>query len=314
MSLSWNEIRDRARKFAKEWAEETSEAAEAKSFWNDFFDVFGINRRRVATFEHHVKKIDGKDGFIDLLWKGMLLVEHKSKGKDLDRAHTQAKDYFHGLTESELPRYVLVSDFERFRLFDYDNGAQVCDFHINDLYKHVRLFDFLAGYTTHTFKEEDPVNIAAAERMGKLHDALRTAGYEGHALEVLLVRLLFCLFADDTSIFAPRQFHELILQRTSVDGADLGMWIAQLFQLLDTPYEKRQKTLDEQLAEFPYVNGKLFSEALPLSNFNKSMRELLLQAADLDWSRISPAIFGSLFQSVMDSKLRRNLGAHYVVA
>ena len=311
MALSWNEIRDRARKFSKEWADESSEDAEAKSFWNDFFDVFGVNRRRVATFEHRVKKIDGKDGYIDLLWKGMLLVEHKSKGKDLDRAHTQAKDYFHGLKESELPRYVLVSDFERCRLYDYDNGADFTEFNIKDLHKHVRQFGFLAGYTTHAFKEEDPVNIAAAERMGKLHDALKDAGYDGHALEVLLVRLLFCLFADDTSIFAPRQFHEFILQRTGEDGADLGLWLAKVFQVLDTPPERRPKALDEQMAEFPYVNGKLFAEALPLSDFNKTMRELLIQAAELDWSQISPAIFGSLFQSVMDTQLRRNLGAHY---
>jgi len=311
MALSWNEIRDRARKFSRDWAGESSEDAEAKSFWNDFFDVFGVNRRRVATFEHRVKKIDGKDGYIDLLWKGMLLVEHKSRGKDLDRAHTQAKDYFHGLKESELPRYVLVSDFERFRLYDYDNDADFTEFNIKDLHKHVRQFGFLAGYTTHAFKEEDPVNIAAAERMGKLHDALKDAGYEGHALEVLLVRLLFCLFADDTSIFAPRQFHEFILQRTSEDGADLGLWLAKVFQVLDTPPEKRPKALDEQMAEFPYVNGKLFAEALPLSDFNKTMRDLLIQAAELDWSQISPAIFGSLFQSVMDAKLRRNLGAHY---
>jgi len=311
MALSWNEIRDRARKFSRDWAGESSEDAEAKSFWNDFFDVFGVNRRRVATFEHRVKKIDGKDGYIDLLWKGMLLVEHKSRGKDLDRAHTQAKDYFHGLKESELPRYVLVSDFERFRLYDYDNDADFTEFNIKDLHKHVRQFGFLAGYATHAFKEEDPVNIAAAERMGKLHDALKDAGYEGHALEVLLVRLLFCLFADDTSIFAPRQFHEFILQRTSEDGADLGLWLAKVFQVLDTPPEKRPKALDEQMAEFPYVNGKLFAEALPLSDFNKTMRDLLIQAAELDWSQISPAIFGSLFQSVMDAKLRRNLGAHY---
>lgn len=311
MALSWNEIRDRARKFSKEWADEASEDAEAKSFWNDFFNIFGVNRRRVATFEHRVKKVDGKDGYIDLLWKGMLLVEHKSKGKDLDRAHRQAKDYFHGLKDSELPRYVLVSDFERFRLYDYEKDAEYTEFHIKDLHKHVRQFGFLAGYTTHSFKEEDPVNIQAAEKMGKLHDALKVAGYEGHALEVLLVRLLFCLFADDTSIFEPRQFHELIVQRTSEDGADLGLWLAQLFQVLNTPTDRRQKTLDEQLADFPYVNGKLFEEVLPLSNFNRDMRELLLQAADLDWSRISPAIFGSLFQSVMDAKLRRNLGAHY---
>lgn len=312
MPLSWNEIKDRALRFSREWADEASEDAEAKSFWDAFFDVFGVSRRRVANFERKVKKIDGKDGFIDLLWKGVLLIEHKSRGKDLDRAHIQARDYFHGLTDAELPRYLLVSDFARFRLYDLEGEAEAVEFPLKDLHKHVRRFGFIAGYQARSFKEQDPVNVEAAERMGRLHDALKAAGYDGHALELLLVRLLFCLFADDTGIFTPRHaFHDLIDQRTSMDGADLGLWLGQVFQVLNTPEDKRQKTLDEQLAELPYVNGKLFEEALPLANFDATMRKLLLDASGLDWSRISPAIFGSMFQSVMDAKARRNLGAHY---
>jgi hypothetical protein len=311
MPLSWNEIKDRALKFSREWADEASEDAEAKSFWDGFFDVFGIPRRRVGTFERKVKKVDGKDGFIDLLWKGVLLVEHKSRGKDLDRAHDQARGYFHGLTDAELPKYLLVSDFARFRLYDLETGEAPVEFALKDLHKHVRRFGFIAGYQARAFKEQDPVNVHAAERMGKLHDALKAAGFDGHALEVLLVRLLFCLFADDTGIFPRHAFHELIAQRTSPDGADTGQWLAQLFQTLNTDPSKRQKTLDDQLAEFPYVNGKLFDEGLPLAAFDRKMRDLLLDASALDWSRISPAIFGSMFQSVMDAKARRNLGAHY---
>ena len=311
MPLSWNEIKDRALKFSREWADEASEDAEAKSFWDGFFEVFGVPRRRVGTFEKKVKKLDGKDGFIDLLWKGVLLVEHKSRGKDLDRAHAQARDYFAGLSDAELPKYLLVSDFARFRLYDLETGEPPVEFGLSELHKHVRRFGFMAGYQTRTYKDEDPVNVQAAERMGKLHDALKAAGYEGHALEVLLVRLLFCLFADDTGIFPRHAFTELVAQRTGVDGVDLGLWLGQLFQTLNTPPEKRQKTLDAQLAEFPYVNGKLFEEPLPFAAFNATMRQQLLDAAALDWSRISPAIFGSMFQSVMDAKARRNLGAHY---
>ena len=311
MPLSWNEIKDRALRFSREWQHESSEDAEAKSFWDGFFDVFGVSRRRVANFERKVKKLDGKDGYIDLLWKGVLLIEHKSRGKDLDRAHSQARDYFHGLTDAELPRYLLVCDFERFRLYDLETGEIPTEFALKDLQKHVRQFGFIAGYQARSFKEEDPVNVLAAERMGKLHDALKAAGYDGHALEVLLVRLLFCLFGDDTGIFPRHAFHELLAQRTGVDGADTGQWLAQLFQVLDTAPDRRQKTLDAQLAEFPYVNGKLFAEPLPLAAFDAAMRDLLLQASALDWSRISPAIFGSMFQSVMDKKARRNLGAHY---
>jgi hypothetical protein len=310
MPLSWNEIKDRALKFSHEWANETSEDAEAKSFWDAFFTVFGLPRRRLATFEQPVKKSDGHGGYIDLLWKGILLVEHKSRGKDLDRAFQQAKDYFPGLKDRDLPRYILVSDFARFRLYDLEENEQH-EFLIKDFYKNVRLFGFIAGYVTTSFKEQDPVNIKAAERMGKLHDKLKAIGYEGHELEVYLVRLLFCLFSDDTSIFERRQFQDLIEQRTAEDGQDLAQWLAHLFEVLNTPTDKRLKRLDEQLAAFRYVNGSLFAEHLRTADFDREMREILLECCSLDWSRISPAIFGALFQSVMKPELRRNLGAHY---
>lgn len=310
MPLSWNEIRDRSIAFSREWEAEASEHAEAKSFWDAFFNVFGLTRRRVATFEEPIKKSDGKGGFIDLLWKGNLLVEHKSRGKDLDRAFTQAKDYFSGLKERDLPRFVLVSDFARFRLYDLDKDEQH-EFALKDLHKKVRLFGFIAGYESKVFNDQDPVNIAAAEKLGKLHDQLKASGYQGHPLEVLLVRLLFCLFAEDNSIFERQQFREWIELRTAVDGSDLGPALANLFQTLNTPPEKRLKKLDEQLADFPYINGKLFAEGLPLAAFDSKMRDALLDCTALDWALISPAIFGALFQSIMDKKARRDLGAHY---
>ena len=310
MPLSWNEIRDRALTFSREWADETSEDAEAKSFWDGFFNVFGITRRRVASFEAPVKKGDGQGGFIDLLWKGVLLVEHKSRGKDLDRAARQAFDYFPGLKERDLPRYVLVSDFARFRLHDLDNDEQH-DFLLADFSKNIKLFGFIAGYQTRSFGQQDPVNIQAAEKLGKLHDLLKSSAYDGHSLEVLLVRILFCMFAEDTALFERCQFQDYLEQRTSEDGSDLGMHLAKLFQVLDTAPERRSHALDEQLGSFPYVNGQLFGETLPISDCTRQMREALLDCCALDWSRISPAIFGSLFQSIMDTTARRNLGAHY---
>ncbi len=310
MPLSWNEIKDRALRFSKEWGDESSEDAEAKSFLDAFFNVFGVARKRVATFEQRIKKLDGRSGYIDLLWKGILLIEQKSRGKDLDRAFQQAKDYFPGLKDRDAPRYILVSDFARFRLYDLEEGKQH-EFTLAEFYKNVRLFGFIAGYQTTAYKEQDPVNIQAAERMGRLHDKLKEIGYEGHHLELYLVRLLFCLFAEDTSIFERRQFQDLIEQRTSEDGADLAQWISSLFEVLNAPPEKRLKKLDEQLLAFPYVNGSLFAELLPSAAFDTCMRQLLLDCCALDWSRISPAIFGSLFQSVMNATLRRNLGAHY---
>lgn len=311
MPLSWNEIRDRSIAFVREWDSETSEHAEAKSFWDDFFQVFGVSRRRLAAFEKHVKKADGKDGFIDLFWPGMLLAEHKSRGKNLDSAYDQATDYFPGLSDKELPRYIIVSDFARFRVRNLDTGESI-EFPLSDLPKNLTLFGFIAGYETREYKEQDPVNVKAAQKLAELHDALKDVGYEGHELEVYLVRILFCLFADDTGIFMPRSaFEDFIRTRTSEDGSDLAPWLNQIFQTLNTPSEKRLKNLDEQVAAFPYVNGRLFEEFLPQASFDRSMRETLLSCCELDWGSISPAIFGSLFQGIMDAAVRRNLGAHY---
>lgn len=310
MALAWNEIRSRALEFSKRWENETSEDAEAKSFWTEFLNVFGIDRKRVASFEEPVKKLGDKQGFIDLFWKGMLLVEHKSRGKDLDKAYTQALDYFPGIKERDLPKYVLVSDFARCRLYDLEEGAQH-EFELRELHKNIKRFGFIAGYQTRAIKPEDPVNIKAAELMGKLHDALKDIGYAGHPLEHYLVRLLFCLFAEDTGIFERQQFKEYIQDKTAEDGSDLAPHLAQLFEVLNTPPDKRLKNLDEHLAAFPYVNGKLFEEHLPTASFDSKMRNQLLDCCAIDWSRVSPAIFGSLFQSVMDKEARRNLGAHY---
>ena len=310
MALSWNEIKDRAVKFSKEWKDTTNEEADAKPFLDAFFDVFGITRKKIGTFEHRVKKLSDADGYIDLLWKGTILVEMKSRGKNLDKAFQQAIDYTHGLKQNELPKYVLVCDFHFFRLYDTEEQTTLA-FTIDELIQNVQSFGYLLGYQKKTFKEQDPANIKAAELMGKLHDRLEEIGYEGHPLEVYLVRILFCLFAEDTTIFEKQQFQEYIEHRTAEDGSDLASKIQELFQVLNTAKDKRYKNLDEQLNDFPYVNGKLFEEILPMASFDSKMRQALLDCCYIDWSKISPAIFGSMFQSVMNPKERRNLGAHY---
>jgi hypothetical protein len=144
MALSWTEIRSNALAFSREWAKDISEDAEAKSFWDAFFQIFGVTRRRIASFEEPVKKSDGSGGYIDLLWKGVVIVEHKSRGKDLNRAFHQATDYFYGLKDRDLPKYVLVSDFARFRLYDLDEGTET-EFPIGELHKNIGLFGFVAG-------------------------------------------------------------------------------------------------------------------------------------------------------------------------
>lgn len=311
MRLSWNEIRVRAAGFAEEWAAASYERGQTQTFYNEFFEVFGVKARRVATFEEPVRKLGDKRGYIDLFWKGVLLVEQKSAGLSLARARAQALDYFPGLKEHELPRYVLLCDFQTFELIDLETREE-SRFALSDLHAHVEKFGFILGVEKRTFREQDPVNILAAELMGKLHDALEQSGYRGHDLERLLVRLLFCLFADDTFIFEPRGILEdLILNRTREDGADTGQWLENLFQVLNTPEDARQKTLDEDLARFPYINGDLFAERLPIAQFDSKMRALLLEACAFKWDAISPAIFGSLFQFVMAPAERRKEGAHY---
>jgi type I restriction-modification system DNA methylase subunit len=315
MPLSWNEIRDRAVRFSKDWAKATSEQAERQTFWNEFFDVFGIKRKTVACFEEPVRKLSGQWGFIDLFWKGVLLVEHKSAGKPLDKATSQANDYIQGLVstgrQEETPRYVIISDFQRIALHDYEEGTSIA-FPLADLHKHINAFGFIPGYKqTKLGAVEDPINVRAVEMMGELHDALEMGGYAGHDLERFLVRILFCLFAEDTSIFDRNGFTQLIENHTVEDGSDLGPLLARLFQVLNTPEDKRQKNLLEDLAAFPYVNGRLFEENLGFADLNRSMRSQLLRCCNLDWSRISPAVFGSLFQSVMEPKERRQVGAHY---
>jgi hypothetical protein len=311
MRLSWNEIRVRAAQFAEEWKDAHYERGESQTFYNEFFALFGVTRRHVASFEEPVKLLGDQRGFIDLFWKGVLLVEQKSAGRNLVRAKQQALDYFPGLKEHELPRYVLVSDFQSFELYDLDENTQV-RFQLHQLHEHVEEFTFILGVQKRTFRDQDPVNIDASLLMGELHDALKASGYVGHNLERFLVRLVFCLFADDTGIFEPRDiFSALITDRTNPDGSDTGQWISQLFDVLNTPKEQRQQTLDQDLANFDYVNGQLFEERLPIPAFNTSMRNLLIAACNFNWDAISPAIFGSLFQSVMQKEERRRQGAHY---
>ncbi len=311
MRLSWNEVRARAAVFAEAWKDASYEKGETQSFYNDFFEVFGVRRRSVARYEEHVAKLDNSHGYIDLFWPGVLIVEQKSAGRDLKKAYGQAGAYFDALPEGDRPRYILVGDFQTFELHDLDERETVT-FPLADLPAHVEAFGFILGVQRRTFRDQDPANIRAAELVGRLHDALDVAGYRGHDLERFLVRIVFCLFADDTGIFEPRDiFLDFIETRTGQDGADLGPWLAQLFQVLDTPVGERAATLDEDLGQFPHVNGALFDGPLRIPSFDSAMRATLLDAARFDWSNISPAIFGALFQSVMEPGERRAQGAHY---
>ena len=309
--LSQTEIRNNAIAFVHEWKDETRERGEAQTFWNEFLEIFGIKRRRVAIFEKAVPKHNEQQGSIDLFWRGVLLVEHKSRGKSLDKALSQAFEYVENLEEGEEPELVLISDFENFRLYNLETGEEHA-FKFAKLPELIHLFGAISGYQKREYREQDPVNIRVAMKLGELHDALKASGYMGHKLEAFLVRLVYCLFADDTGVFLPRSSFLFFLEEKSAeDGSNLGAMLAQLFQILDTPEAERQTTLDEDLRAFPHVNGELFRERFDFPSFDRKMRKLLIEACGFDWAKVSPAIFGSLFQSVMDPAKRRNLGAHY---
>jgi N-6 DNA Methylase len=323
MPLSWSEIRDRSVAFSREYRDAQSEKSLSQQFWRDFFHVFGVDAKKVSAYEQQVKLTragsDGAadkitNGWIDVFWRGKLLIEMKSAGQSLDRAFAQALQYFDnlpsgGLKDRDLPRYILVCDFQNFRLYDLHTNEDK-RFKLADLSKNIKTFGFIPGYEVQAITPQDPVNIKAAERMGRLHDGLKASGYTGHDLEVLLVRLLFCLFADDTGIFQPAgSFKDLLDDLT--DPATVGRNLNELFEILNTPEGQRQRAHQDNYQAFRYINGKLFEERIATAAFDGPMREALLDAAALDWSSISPAIFGALFQSIMDTTARRNLGAHY---
>lgn len=305
------DLRARAAAFARDWADARDESRDKQSFWNAFFANFDVDRRRVAVYEQAVAKLDGARGFIDLFWPGELIIEQKSLGRDLLGARMQALDYTHGLKPSELPKRILACDFRTWSLFDMDTRETVA-FTLEDLPKHIHHFDFILGRQVRTFRDQDPVNIRAAELVGHLHDQLEKSGYTGHDLEQFLVRIVFCLFADDTGIFEPKDLlWDYLENRLPADGSQTGAALARVFQTLNTPEDRRQSTISPDLARLPYVNGDLFSGALNIPDFDAGMHAALLNACRFDWTPISPAIFGSLFQSVMDPAERRAKGAHY---
>lgn len=322
MQLSLNEIRSRAATLARDWRDDPGlERQEAQTFWNEFFNVFGVSRRRVASFEVPVRNLFSsttQSGRIDLLWKGRLLAEHKSRGQNLDRAATQARDYFDGLKDRDLPRLTVVSDFERIRVYDNDLGNRRSDgasdyveFSLSELPSRIGLFGVLSGYETRSFSIARPVDGDAARGLRALHDSLRDTGYDGHPLEVLMVRLLFCLFADNAGVWEPGLFRDWLDARTDEDGSDLGPLLNRVFAILDTTTQRRSTILDETLAALPHVNGSLFKERHDPADFNGKMRSALLDLSRLDWPSISPEIFGALFQGIRTVRDRRATGEFY---
>lgn len=313
--LDWNTIKSNALKFSKKYEKSTSENAEKQLFYIDFFEIFGINKdefHNIINFEYPVTSISKTTKFIDVLWKGVILIEHKSVGKDLNKAFSQASEYIQYLNENERPKYILVSDFQTFILRNTSTNKQV-SFPLKNLHKYIEYFSFIRDISTldknFDYIEKEELNIHASELLGDLYDRM----YKSHKdfrLDQFLVRILFCLFAENTDIFEKGQFKQYI-EDTKEDGSDTGEKLSALFQILNTPADKRPKTISDKLNSFEYINGGLFQDITNIPFFDAQMRTSLLKCCDFDWSDISPAIFGSLFQCVSDKTKRRTLGEHY---
>lgn len=316
--LSSTEVKNRLQKFAKQFKTADNEQRQAQMFWAGFYNCFGISAAEVTVFEQQVRKLDGNLGRIDSFIPGLLIVEHKSKGRDLNAAYEQAQEYFLALKAEERPKYIVTSDFARIVLHDL-TANETHETTLEDLPKHGSWFKFLYGDEQAAIVEETPINRNAAYAISKLHEALIRINFKGRDLEVFLTRLLFCLFADDTNIFGDNGQFRSFVENAKADGSDTGQKLYELFDILNTADADRQSTLDDTLAAFPYVNGSLFAERTRIPVFNSELRELLLTCATLDWSNISPAIFGAMFQGVLEEHAthekrqatRRELGAHY---
>ncbi|MEX2323484.1 MAG: DNA methyltransferase [Acidimicrobiia bacterium] len=306
-------VRERATSFASRWQDAVQESAEKQTFWNEFFAIFGIDRRLVGKFELLAERAStGNVGWIDLLYPGHMAVEHKSAGQSLDQAMDQVIDYLPTLHQSESPWLLVVCDFRKFRWRNLVDGTQG-SFALRDLADHVHLFWWMAGHAApnEAFANDEDVNLAATQLMANIHDALADSGYEEAPTREWLTRVLFCLFADDTGVWERALFHSFVVHQTRVDGSDLGSRLAEIFQVLDTPEEERSPNLDEDLSGFTYINGDIFETRLPIPSCTEEIRNALLDACRFNWAAISPAIFGSMFQNVMTAAERRQLGAHY---
>lgn len=313
-------MQNRARKFVADWNGESRERAEAQSWWNAFFEIFGVERRRLAIFERRARRAStGGDGNIDVFMPGVMIAEHKSLGKDAGKGTSQAFDYLEGgdIAAHEMPRYVVSADFDAIVLTDLESDDPPLEFRLRDLPKYVQRFAFLAGYQApkRLSGDAEAVSIKAAREMGKLHEALlgdiepddNSEAAEDAA--IFMTRLLFLLYGDDVvGLWEEGLFESYVKNRTSEDGSDVGSAIATLFQVLDT---EDRRNVPEELQAFPYVNGGLFGKRVSIPFFNKKMRDALIVATEIDWSEISPAIFGSLFQGMSTREERRKSGSHY---
>ncbi|MGO3258498.1 DNA methyltransferase [Corynebacterium variabile] len=324
MSTHWRERIDGWR----ETGAKHTEKSYAQQFWSDLLKSFGVITERIDLFEQDATRAtSGRTGYIDLFWSGVVLGEAKSLGRDLDAAYDQALDYLRGgsIKQHEFPHYVMVTDFENLRLTRLGDEGWTEAFTIDEITDYIDQLMFLAGQETVTKAEEEEASIQASRLMANMYtamlgdDADEAVGedapvdadeedWQVQKTSVFLTRILFLMYGDDAGLWEEDLFYRFVYSDTTPDN--LGGQLAQLFQVLNTPEQKR-RNVSESMAKFPYVNGGLFADTWPLEFFTVEMHEALLDACRFHWTRISPAVFGSMFQLVKSKEARRADGEHY---
>jgi type I restriction-modification system DNA methylase subunit len=306
--------RNAAVEFARKWKSYTDEKQDARGFWSDFFRTLcGVEDEEIAGIEYEKRvksSTSGNQEYIDVYWKNVALIEHKSAGQNLDKAELQARGYWLSLAPGYRPKTIIVSDFQNIRLIDVALN-RTHEFPLSELPENIHRFEaIISGNRSRVSDEEISVDQEAAKLMANLYLELESHGFEGHETSVFLIRILFLLFGDDTGMWAKKSFLKLVTE-TKEDGSNVGPQLDILFDVLNTQSEKRSKSLSDNLKAFPYVNGGIFAEKIDVIDFNKKMRLALLEAANYDWATINPTIFGSLFQLIKNKEARRELGEHY---
>lgn len=313
--------------FAERWKGQGYEKGQSQPFWLDLLTVLGVESpSQFIRFEEQVK-VDNTNFIDGHIRSTRVLIEQKSLGKDLRAGirqsdgslltpFQQAKRYITEMPLSEHPRWVVTCNFAEFLVYDMEQpNSEPEQILLENLGKEYYRLKFLVDVKNEHLRKEMEVSMQAGDIVGKIYDALLTQ-YDDNSpealrwLNILCVRIVFCLYAEDAGVFAHDQFHDYLVR---YEADDMRNALIRLFEVLNTPQEKRSKYLKDDLKAFPYTNGGLFDEEIEIPQFTDELRQTLLQHAslDFDWSEISPTIFGSVFESTLNPETRRSGGMHY---
>jgi hypothetical protein len=323
------QIASAAAEFAERWKGRGYERGESQPFWIDLLsNVFGIETPSdgFITFEDH-RMVDASNFIDGRIPSTKVLIEQKSLGKDLRKGilqsdgsllnpFQQARRYVVSLPVSEHPRWIVTCNFSEFLVYDMEQpNGEPEQILLENLGKEYYRLHFLVDAKSDHLSKEMEVSMQAGEIVGRIYEALLKQ-YDDNSpealrwLNILCVRLVFCLYAEDAGVFSRDQFHDFLV---IYEAKDLRRALRDMFEVLNTPLEKRSKYLQEELAAFPYTNGGLFEEEIEIPQFTEELKQTLLQNAslDFDWSEISPTIFGAVFESTLNPETRRSGGMHY---